>query len=121
MRPAPAWKGGTTEPEWIDSGALVKRINFCADAVSNIEYPGIRDIVSRVEAMGQISPEEFVDNCLDLLGPVEVGEATRNELLVMADQGGELKWDTEEARSTSAQRVGDMLALIASTREYQFG
>ena len=107
--------------EWIDSGALVKRINFCADAVSNIEYPGIRDIVRRVEAMGPISPEEFVDNCLDLLGPIDVGDATRQELLVMADQEGGLRWDTEEARGASAQRVGDMLALIASTREYQFG
>ena len=99
----------------------MKRINFCADAVANIEYPGIHAIVERVEAMGSISPEKLVDSCLDLIGPVEVEEATRGELRVMAEQEGDLSWDTEEARGASAQRVGDMLALIASTREYQFG
>ena len=117
----PSVEGWHYGAEWIDSGALVKRINFCADAVSNIEYPGIRDIVRRIEAMGPIPPEKFVDNCLDLLGPIDVGDATRQELLVMAAQEGDLRWDTEEARGASAQRVGDMLALIASTREYQFG
>ena len=71
--------------------------------------------------MGNISPEKLVESCLDLIGPVEVEDATRNELLVMAEHEGDLTWDTEEARISSAQRVGDMLALIASTREYQFG
>jgi len=116
----PSVEGWHYGAEWIDSGALVRRINFCADAVSNIDYPGIQAIVRRIEAMGALSPEKLVDSCLDLLGPLEVGKDTRNELLVMANQDGELRWGTEEERSASVQRVGDTLALIASTREYQF-
>ena len=116
----PSVEGWHYGAEWIDSGALVKRINFCADAVSNIDYPGIQAIVQRVEAMGTLSPEKLVDTCLDLLGPLEVVEETRDELLTMANKNGELRWDTEEDRDASAQRVGDMLALVTSTKEYQF-
>ena len=32
-----------------------------------------------------------------------------------------LRWDTEEEAAGAPQRIGDMLALIASSREYQFG
>ena len=116
----PSVEGWHYGAEWIDSGALVRRINFCADAVSNIDYPGIQAIVRRIEAMGTLSPEVLVDSCLDLLGPLEVGQSTRKELLVMANQDGELRWGTDQERSASVQRVGDTLALIASTREYQF-
>ena len=89
-------------------------------AVSNIDYPGIQAIISRVQAIGTVSPEVLVDTCLDLLGPVEVAEDTRDELLALANKNGELRWDTEEERDTSSQRVGDMLALVTSTKEYQF-
>ena len=111
------WKYGA---EWIDSGSLVRRINFCADAVSNIHYPGIQLLVNRVQAMGNLPPEEFVDLCLDLIGPLDVMEATRLELIAMAERSGDVRWDDEETTSVSAQRVGDMFGLIASTREYQF-
>ena len=116
----PSVEGWHTGAEWIDSGSLVRRINFAADRLSNIDMPGVQSIIHRVEARGDISPLEFSDICLDLLGPLEVTDATRRELISLAEQGGELRWDTEEACSTSAQRVGDMLALIASSREYQF-
>ena len=116
----PSVEGWHTGAEWIDSGSLVRRINFAADRLSNIDMPGVQSIIHRVEARGDISPLEFSDICLDLLGPLEVTDATRRELISLAEQGGELRWDTEEACSTSARRVGDMLALIASSREYQF-
>jgi hypothetical protein len=61
-----------------------------------------------------------VDGCLDLLGPLDVGEETRHELLAQAEEDGELRWDTAEACKTSEHRVGIMLALISASREYQF-
>jgi hypothetical protein len=82
--------------------------------------PGVQAIVEALRAQGTLSPEAFVDGCLDLLGPLEVGEETRNELLAQAEEDGELRWDTEDARKTSEHRVGIMLALISASREYQF-
>ncbi len=117
----PSVEGWHTGAEWIDSGSLVRRINFSADRLSNIQMPGVTSIVNRIKEQGVLSPAGLVDACLDLLGPVQVEGDTRNELISLAEQGGDLRWDTEEEAAGAPQRIGDMLALIASSREYQFG
>ena len=116
----PSVEGWHYGAEWIDSGALVTRINFAVNTVTNIRYPGVQAIVSRVRAMGNLSPEAYVDACLDILGPLEVQPATREELIVNAQLGGELQWNTDDLASESTQKLLDMLALIVSTREYEF-
>ena len=73
-----------------------------------------------MKAAGALSPEEFVDRCLDLVGPLEVDEATRKELVAKGWEDGELRWDSDAAATASERRVGIMLALIAATREFQF-
>ena len=117
----PSVEGWHTGAEWIDSGSLVRRINFVADRVADLGKPGVQDIVQRVQATGSISAEQLVESCLDLIGPADVGEQTREELLVHAQRDGEVRWNSEEESRKSSRRVGDMLALIASTREFQFG
>ena len=116
----PSVEGWHTGAEWIDSGSLVRRINFAADRLSNTGMPGVQAVIGRVKARGTMSPRDFVDSCLDLMGPLKATDATLKELMTQAEQGGELRWDTEEASSASGRRVGDMLALIAASREYQF-
>ena len=116
----PSVEGWHTGPEWIDSGSLVRRINFVADRVSNIDMPGVQSIISRIRARGTMSPTDFVDSCLDLIGPLDVTERTHQELVAQAEQGGQVRWDTDEASTISARRVGDMLALIVASIEYQF-
>ena len=76
--------------------------------------------MQRIRDRGALEPEAFVDLCLDLLGPLETLDTTREQLAAMARRDGGLKWDTEEEVQTSTRRVGDMFGLIASTREYQF-
>jgi hypothetical protein len=62
-----------------------------------------------------------VDNCLDQLGPLEVGADTRKELVDAAKSWGAIRWDSDAAAHNAAQRATQMLQLIAATREYQFG
>ena len=117
---APSVEGWHTGKEWINSGSLVKRINFVADRVSNIELPGVKRIIERVASNGEVmTAEELVDRCLDILGPVELSERTRRELIQHTEQDGPVSWSKD--REGSERRVGDTLALIAATREYQFG
>ena len=116
----PSVEGWNHGHEWIDSGALVKRINFAADAVSNISYRGVQALVNRVRSMGELSPEASVDACLSIMGPLEVDPDTREELIAKARMAGGLEWETEGTARESTQKVLDILALIASTREYQF-
>jgi hypothetical protein len=44
----------------------------------------------------------------------------RQNLVAHASEGGALRWGTEQDASTSRARVGEMLQLIASVREFQY-
>jgi hypothetical protein len=116
----PSVESWHTGPEWIDGGALVRRVNFAAQLLGNTSLPGVRSIVDGLRAGGVRSASELVDGCLELVGPLEVSAATRAELLDQAEEGGELRWDTDGDCRSSERRVGVMLALIAAAREYQF-
>ena len=113
----PTVEGWHTGREWIDSGTLVERINFTADAVGNTSHPGIQAIIQRLASQGPtISPEQLVDGCLDMLGAYELTEVTRNELLAMSQGEGDIRTGTQEFES----RVGQMLQSIVATTEYLF-
>src|SRR5437879_1340799 len=70
----PSVEGWHEGMEWIDSGSLVERVNFVANQLSNVQHAGVRRIIDRLAAAksGAFSPEELVDRCMDLLGPVAV-------------------------------------------------
>jgi len=116
----PSVEGWHTGKEWINSGSLMARINFVAELVGDPSLPGVRAIINRLKAKGTLSPEQLVDGCLDLLGPVEVSAETRQELLDQAKEWGTLSWNNEANAQAADQRVGEMLQLIVATREYQF-
>ena len=52
------------------------------------------------------------------MGYLEISEETRQQLLDHAKSGGNMDWNDEDAAGT---RVGEMLALVGATTEYQFG
>jgi hypothetical protein len=70
--------------------------------------------------MGVLEPEELVDSCLDLLGPVEVGADTKKELVEQAKEWGQIRWDTAANAQAATKHTGELLQLIVATREYQF-
>ena len=112
----PSVEGWHTGEEWINSGSLMARINFMADRFGNTSLPGVRDIVNRLKAQGDLSPEQLVEGCLDRMGPLTVDQGTRKELVDQASSAGTLRWSSPDAEN----RVSSMLQLIASTREFQF-
>jgi hypothetical protein len=80
----------------------------------------VRAIIDRLKAKGSMEPDQLVESCLDLLGPVEVGSDTRQELTDQARQWGQIKWDNDTAAQNAAKRATEMMQLIVATREYQF-
>ena len=113
----PTVEGWHTGREWIDSGTLVERINFTADAVGNTSHPGVQSIIQRLGAQGPtITAEQLVDGCLDMLGAYVLADVTRNELLALAKADGDLRTGTQEFET----RVGQMLQSIVATTEYLF-
>ncbi len=103
--------------EWIDSGALVERVNFAAKELGDPSNPGVRAIADRLARDGghRQSPEQIVDGCLDLMGPVHVENDTRSALIEFASNFSDV--DLEDAGSV--QTVANVMRLIASSKEYQ--
>ena len=116
----PSVESWHTGSEWIDGGALVRRVNFAAGLLGDTSLPGVKAIIANLRESGVSAPEEFVDACLDIVGPLEFSEATRSELLDQATEDGVLNWDTEEDSEKSERKIGVMLALIAASRDFQF-
>ena len=117
----PSVEGWHTGKEWINSGALVKRVNFLTDTMGDVNLPGVRKIIEKVaEGSVTTSPEMLVERCLELMGPLPVKDKTKEELVDHAMEYGDIAWD-EDSYEDSAKKAAEVLALIASTREYQFG
>ena len=117
----PTVEGWHEGEEWIDSGALVERVNFVASELGDVDKPGIRAIIDRLatENGGRLSPSELVDRCLDLIGPVVVSDTTRSALTEHVSSRGDVDLTAHEHGGEPERRVGELLSLIASTREFQ--
>ena len=117
----PSVEGWHTGKEWIDSGALVERINFAAGQVGDLSKPGVQRIIEGLCALGPtMTAEQLVDSCLDLVGPLEVSSARRDDLINHVQRGGEVRCGTEAEKQAFENRVAGLLPLIVSTREFQF-
>ena len=113
----PSVEGWYTGKEWINSGSLLARINFVADHVADTSLPGVRNIIGYMKTDGVTTPGELVNSALEYMGYLEIGPETRQQLMDYAQSGGDIDWDDAGADS----RVGEMLALVGATTEYQFG
>ncbi len=116
----PSVEGWHTGAEWINSGSLMRRTNFVVETISDTDRPGVAAMADRIRQHGELSPERLVDVCLDMMGPVEVDDATRSELVEHASTQGPVRWNGAGANVASDSRVTEMLQLIASIRDYQF-
>ena len=117
----PSVEGWHEGIEWIESGSLGERINFAAKELGDVHKPGVRAIIERLELEngGHLSPEQLVDWCLDMLGPLSVSDETRTGLVWFAAKGGDLHLKGHQPGDEGEQRVSSMLSLVASTREFQ--
>jgi len=117
----PTVEGWHTGHEWIDSGTLVERINFAANYLGNTDLPGVKAMIDRLKARGQsLSPEAFVDGCIDLVGCLNVTQDTRQSLIQHAQRQGELRHGTDAERAEFTRRSGEMFQMLAATGEFQF-
>jgi uncharacterized protein (DUF1800 family) len=117
----PTVEGWHTGHEWIDSGTLVERINFASQYLGQTDLPGVKALIDRLMAQGpRLSPEAFVDGCIDLVGCLNVTGSTRQSLVEHAQRQGELRHGTDAERAEFTRRCGEMFQMLASTGEFQF-
>ena len=121
----PTVEGWHTGQEWIDGGILTERINFAVNEVGDACKPGIQSVIQRLQAEGDsLSPEQFVDSCLELAGPLTVEESTRANLVRFARSGGDLVFGSNGSANgetdENTERIVLLLQLIVAAPEYQF-
>jgi len=98
-------EGWHTGKEWIDGGTLNERVTLRSMNLL-MHQAGVQAMIARLSTLGAtLTPEALVEHCLDLMGPLTVGDETRQALLRYARSGGELPFSTPDERQASAVRV----------------
>ena len=117
----PSVEGWHEGIEWVDSGALVERVNFVAHEFANVQNPGVRRIIERLanDNGGSFTPDTLVEKCLDLIGPVEVSDTTWTALLEYAEHLGEISLKDHQEGDDAEKGVAGLLSLAAATKEFQ--
>ncbi|MEC9107453.1 MAG: DUF1800 domain-containing protein [Chloroflexota bacterium] len=96
------WQGGE---EWINTGSVIERINFCSDVLGDSKKVLVRKILKR-----NAQKEDLLRISCEELGYFELHESTEKELISYINDN-EFKIDEEY--------VGILLKLIVSSREFQ--
>ena len=116
----PSVEGWHTGVEWITTANLMNRVNFAAKQFSDIEKPGVKAIVDRITSEGSVlPPDQLVDACLDLMGPIAMSDVAKQEIVDQAAQDGDYNFDSIPSDAQSSKRVVEVLRMIAASREYQ--
>ena len=117
----PSVEGWHEGSEWIDSGALVERVNFVGKELGDPTNPGVKALIDRMssDVDGPLSAEAQVDACADLLGPIRLSDSTRTSLSEFAGEQGEADLRPGSRTEADDQRIANLLRLLTATREYQ--
>tara|TARA_B100000586_G_C19766413_1_gene284102 strand:+ start:99 stop:509 length:411 start_codon:yes stop_codon:yes gene_type:complete len=117
----PSVEGWHTGVDWINSGSLLRRINFVADRLGNQELTGVQDLLNIITSRRNIDATQLVDECLDILGPITLNPETRYELISHVGNLDKLRTDASSDEIIRYKgQICEVLQLIAATREYQF-
>ena len=90
--------------------------------MNNPDKQGVRDIIDRIKALSevdQLSSNELVDNCLEVLGPLEVLDTTRSGLKDYASKFGNLTWSDDTNSDQFDLAAVAIIQLVVSSQEYQ--
>ena len=96
--------------EWIDTGALVERINFASEFLGYKEYNGVKQIIKNIESSssGHLTSAEIVTACLLELGDLSIDQSTYAALVEFSD-----------SVEGVSEKISGVLGLIGSTKEFQ--
>ena len=115
----PSVEGWHTGIEWINSGTLMKRTNFTAELMGDLTRPGGKNSMGRLKS-GEAAPDAIVTACLNLMGPLDVEDDIKKELIEHAETFGPFDWDNDSDNENAAAVASEIIQLIVALREYQF-
>ena len=96
------WQGGE---EWINTGSVIQRINFCSDVLGNPSKTLVQNILNKTP-----DKENILNICCDELGYIELHSSTKEALN---------DYIQEDEFKINQEFISILIKLIVSSREYQ--
>ena len=112
------WDGGTM---WIDTGALVERMNFASEELGRLTTPGSEELFNKIASGGdrEILPDNIVDACLEHMGSIFIQDETRTKLVNYAEANNVVRVSNNNIDETGKESIAGVVRLIAATPEFQ--
>ena len=104
----PSVEGWHEGEEWIETGALVERVNFAAEQLGNLEMPGVISMIDKVLLEAK-EGNDIPELCLKQMGNLDVKESIMSILQDTVEKSGTVGRETVE----------DIFRVIAASPEYQ--
>ena len=104
----PSVEGCHEGEEWIETGALVERVNFAAEQLGNLEMPGVISMIDKVLLEAK-EGNDIPELCLKQMGNLDVKESIMSILQDTVEKSGTVGRETVE----------DLFRVIAASPEYQ--
>jgi|TARA_B100001750_G_scaffold231873_1_gene230453 uncharacterized protein (DUF1800 family) len=105
----PSVEGWHEGDEWIETGALLERVNFAAEQLGNPNMPGVARMIEDVLSGDDVEIDDLPQSCLRQLGEVEVTEKVM----------GILRETTAADDDVNNLNAGSVIRLIAASPDFQ--
>jgi uncharacterized protein (DUF1800 family) len=116
----PSVEGWHSGAGWINTGSLIDRTNLAAKLVSDSNKPGVRLIIDRLKFQHDAKiTDKLLDDCLNLIGPLKISQATRDHLIAHIRSSDCIAQDKNTHDSSFDEKMAELLQLIVATPEYQ--
>jgi hypothetical protein len=113
----PSVEGWHEGEEWVDSGALVERVNFAVNEMGRAEARGVGRMIQRIRATAPVlAGGDLVEACLEALGTIDVSPRTKRVLVEHAEHGGAV----DTGSPSADERIVEMLQAIVATPDFQY-
>ena len=113
----PSVEGWHTGQEWITSGSVLDRVNFSSARLTDLSSPGIRDILNRIgnRCGTNAKPEYVIQNFLELMGIIEISDATFDLLMEVCDAKDSTVDTTAVSFDVTASNI---LRVIGASKQF---
>ena len=90
--------------------------------MSNLDNPGVENIVNHIleNNSSPITPQQVVDNCIEVLGPLEISDDTKVSLLEVASKLDRIESNGHSRQQKTIELIQELIRMIVSSKEYQF-
>ena len=105
----PSVEGWHEGDEWIETGALLERVNFAAEQLGNPNMPGVTRMIEDVLSGDDVEIDDLPQSCLMKICEVEVTEEVM----------GILRETTAADDDVNNLNAGSVIRLIAASPDFQ--